>query len=288
MESATGLTLAYKAVFRLVMDTLKFTASYESHVNDDVGVLKEVEDYVREVFQQCKEAEAKRMLSKCAVKNKMGKEPYLGIAGEGGRRVRSILYVRNKDLEACLGKKKRMVIALFQVTSAGKVNVVVKSWSRKKSEAKIRYELLIDVCVKVIEGRRSHLGEVLVRLERKDKLESRGSGRRMFLFAVELLCFDLHPCEGVSKSLAVGSWIMIVEVGWDSMFDREFVSREVEVLIGSFWKLSFRQDLGFIPSGNVVLSSTYVGKILGADQLLVILCPYRGTKTAGIRYGTFP
>ncbi|GJZ45770.1 hypothetical protein Tco_0593366 [Tanacetum coccineum] len=46
----------------------------------------------------------------------------------------------------------------------------------------------------------------------------------------------------------------------------------VEVLIGSFWKLSFRQDLGFIPSGNVVLSSTYVGKILGADQLLVILC----------------
>ncbi|GJR10349.1 putative ribonuclease H-like domain-containing protein [Tanacetum coccineum] len=33
-----------------------------------------------------------------------------------------------------------------------------------------------------------------------------------------------------------------------------------------------RQDLGFIPSDNVVLSSTYVGKILGADQLLVILC----------------
>ncbi|GJY28098.1 hypothetical protein Tco_0403865 [Tanacetum coccineum] len=37
-------------------------------------------------------------------------------------------------------------------------------------------------------------------------------------------------------------------------------------------KLASRQDLGFIPSGNVVLSSTYVGKILGADQLLVILC----------------
>ncbi|GJS79720.1 hypothetical protein Tco_0729601 [Tanacetum coccineum] len=30
-------------------------------------------------------------------------------------------------------------------------------------------------------------------------------------------------------------------------------------------KLAIRQDLGFIPSGNVVLSSTYVGKILGAD-----------------------
>ncbi|GKE75092.1 hypothetical protein Tco_1537133, partial [Tanacetum coccineum] len=36
-------------------------------------------------------------------------------------------------------------------------------------------------------------------------------------------------------------------------------------------KLANRQDLGFIPSGNVVLSSTYFGKILGADQLLVIL-----------------
>ncbi|GJR88253.1 putative ribonuclease H-like domain-containing protein [Tanacetum coccineum] len=43
-----------------------------------------------------------------------------------------------------------------------------------------------------------------------------------------------------------------------------------------------RQDLGFIPSGNVVLSSTYVGKILGADQLLVILC-YR-YQESGIGY----
>ncbi|GJZ38099.1 hypothetical protein Tco_0584290 [Tanacetum coccineum] len=42
------------------------------------------------------------------------------------------------------------------------------------------------------------------------------------------------------------------------------------------------QDLGFIPSGNVVLSSTYVGKILGADQLLVILC-YR-YQESGIGY----
>ncbi|GJR04089.1 hypothetical protein Tco_0527073 [Tanacetum coccineum] len=43
-----------------------------------------------------------------------------------------------------------------------------------------------------------------------------------------------------------------------------------------------QQDLGFIPSGNVVLSSTYVGKILGADQLLVILC-YR-YQESGIGY----
>ncbi|GJW47989.1 hypothetical protein Tco_0079635 [Tanacetum coccineum] len=44
----------------------------------------------------------------------------------------------------------------------------------------------------------------------------------------------------------------------------------------------YKQDLGFIPSGNVVLSSTYVGKILGADQLLVILC-YR-YQESGIGY----
>ncbi|GJW06128.1 putative ribonuclease H-like domain-containing protein [Tanacetum coccineum] len=47
-------------------------------------------------------------------------------------------------------------------------------------------------------------------------------------------------------------------------------------------KLAIKQDLGFIPSGNVVLSSTYVGKILGADQLLVILC-YR-YQESGIGY----
>ncbi|GJZ50704.1 hypothetical protein Tco_0605219 [Tanacetum coccineum] len=47
-------------------------------------------------------------------------------------------------------------------------------------------------------------------------------------------------------------------------------------------ELAIRQDLGFIPSGNVVLSSTYVGKILGADQLLVILC-YR-YQESGIGY----
>ncbi|GJU24709.1 reverse transcriptase domain-containing protein [Tanacetum coccineum] len=47
-------------------------------------------------------------------------------------------------------------------------------------------------------------------------------------------------------------------------------------------KLANRQDLGFIPSDNVVLSSTYVGKILGADQLLVILC-YR-YQESGIGY----
>ncbi|GJU59181.1 hypothetical protein Tco_1236947 [Tanacetum coccineum] len=51
----------------------------------------------------------------------------------------------------------------------------------------------------------------------------------------------------------------------------------------SFFSPFFKwQDLGFIPSDNVVLSSTYVGKILGADQLLVILC-YR-YQESGIGY----
>ncbi|GJX71254.1 protein BUD31 homolog 2 [Tanacetum coccineum] len=42
------------------------------------------------------------------------------------------------------------------------------------------------------------------------------------------------------------------------------------------------QDLVIYPDVNVVLSSTYVGKILGADQLLVILC-YR-YQESGIGY----
>ncbi|GJX04295.1 putative reverse transcriptase domain-containing protein [Tanacetum coccineum] len=61
-------------------------------------------------------------------------------------------------------------------------------------------------------------------------------------------------------------------------------SKIVRVICEEFvdLKLAIRQDLGFIPSGNVVLSSTYVGKILGADQLLVILC-YR-YQESGIGY----
>ncbi|GKD30849.1 hypothetical protein Tco_1241627 [Tanacetum coccineum] len=58
--------------------------------------------------------------------------------------------------------------------------------------------------------------------------------------------------------------------------------KQVGTASSSDFLLSFRQDLGFIPSGNVVLSSTYVGKILGADQLLVILC-YR-YQESGIGY----
>ncbi|GJZ80053.1 zinc finger, CCHC-type containing protein [Tanacetum coccineum] len=64
------------------------------------------------------------------------------------------------------------------------------------------------------------------------------------------------------------------------IFDNIIVRDICEVFVDL--KLAIRQDLGFIPSGNVVLSSTYVGKILGADQLLVILC-YR-YQESGIGY----
>ncbi|GKC34461.1 putative reverse transcriptase domain-containing protein, partial [Tanacetum coccineum] len=95
------------------------------------------------------------------------------------------------------------------------------------------------------------------------------------------------------------SKIALVKVRWNSKRGPEFtweredymkskypqllmiIVREIcEVFVDL--KLAIRQDLGFIPSGNVVLSSTYVGKILGADQLLVILC-YR-YQESGIGY----
>ncbi|GJZ41737.1 hypothetical protein Tco_0588623 [Tanacetum coccineum] len=70
-----------------------------------------------------------------------------------------------------------------------------------------------------------------------------------------------------------GSYLDVEGIKW--------IVREIcEVFVDL--KLAIRQDLGFIPSGNVVLSSTYVGKILGADQLLVILC-YR-YQESGIGY----
>ncbi|GKA45858.1 hypothetical protein Tco_0738654 [Tanacetum coccineum] len=94
------------------------------------------------------------------------------------------------------------------------------------------------------------------------------------------------------------SRIALVKVRWESKrgpeftWEREdfmktkypelFVDRDNEIDTFVDLKLAIRQDLGFIPSDNVVLSSTYVGKILGADQLLVILC-YR-YQESGIGY----
>ncbi|GJS36042.1 hypothetical protein Tco_0534424 [Tanacetum coccineum] len=75
------------------------------------------------------------------------------------------------------------------------------------------------------------------------------------------------------------SKIALVKVRWNSKRGPEFTWERKDYMKSKHPQL---QDLGFIPSGNVVLSSTYVGKILGADQLLVILC-YR-YQESGIGY----
>ncbi|GJR40163.1 hypothetical protein Tco_1215847 [Tanacetum coccineum] len=72
-----------------------------------------------------------------------------------------------------------------------------------------------------------------------------------------------------------GSYLDVEGIKWSIQF-------QGCMMFQKHGKLIPRQDLGFIPSGNVVLSSTYVGKILGADQLLVILC-YR-YQESGIGY----
>ncbi|GJZ95957.1 hypothetical protein Tco_0668291 [Tanacetum coccineum] len=73
-----------------------------------------------------------------------------------------------------------------------------------------------------------------------------------------------------SKLQCMDNMLLLYDLSWH-------VDCDIGVIV-----YSRRQDLGFIPSDNVVLSSTYVGKILGADQLLVILC-YR-YQESGIGY----
>ncbi|GKD98376.1 hypothetical protein Tco_1382273, partial [Tanacetum coccineum] len=89
------------------------------------------------------------------------------------------------------------------------------------------------------------------------------------------------------RLIGIGFVLDFVEFISFTFGDKEMISvieaivREIcEVFVDL--KLAIRQDLGFFPGGNVVLSSTYVGKILGADQLLVILC-YR-YQESGIGY----
>ncbi|GJW66355.1 hypothetical protein Tco_0120779 [Tanacetum coccineum] len=81
-----------------------------------------------------------------------------------------------------------------------------------------------------------------------------------------------HPSPSISSKINLGRRTRPWEV-WDCQLGN--------LTAGKVSGGGGRQDLGFIPSGNVVLSSTYVGKILGADQLLVILC-YR-YQESGIR-----
>ncbi|GJY41097.1 hypothetical protein Tco_0428367 [Tanacetum coccineum] len=123
---------------------------------DDRGVTEGRED-VREVFQQ-RGSGAKRKLSRCG-RNQMGNEPILALP-EGADDFVVYYDARSKDLEACLEKKgegdclyvatteeglnmrQRRWMKLFSEYGfkakyhLGKANVVVESWSRKKSEAK--------------------------------------------------------------------------------------------------------------------------------------------------------
>ncbi|GJR71431.1 hypothetical protein Tco_0083796 [Tanacetum coccineum] len=105
---------------------------------DDRGVTEGRED-VREVFQQ-RGSGAKRKLSRCG-RNQMGNEPILALPEEADDFV--VYYdARSKDLEACL-EKKRSEYGFEAKYHLGKANVVVESWSRRKSEAK--NEFWIDV-----------------------------------------------------------------------------------------------------------------------------------------------
>ncbi|GJY12011.1 hypothetical protein Tco_0381320 [Tanacetum coccineum] len=107
---------------------------------DDHGVTKGRED-VREVFQR-RGSGAKRKISRCG-RNQMGNEPILALP-EGADDFVVYYDARSKDLEACLGKRRSEYGFEVQY-HLGKANVVVESWSRKKSEAK--NEFWIDVTV---------------------------------------------------------------------------------------------------------------------------------------------
>ncbi|GJR29698.1 hypothetical protein Tco_1105930 [Tanacetum coccineum] len=99
-----------------------------------------IED-VHEIFQQ-RGSGVRRKLSRCG-RNQLGNEPILTLP-EGAND--SVVYydAQSKDLEACLGKRRSEYGFEVQY-HLGKANVVVESWSRKKSEAK--NEFWIDVTV---------------------------------------------------------------------------------------------------------------------------------------------
>ncbi|GJS48550.1 hypothetical protein Tco_0598671 [Tanacetum coccineum] len=129
---------------------------------DDRGVTEGRED-VREIFQQHGSG-AKKKLSRCG-RNQMGNEPILALP-EGADDFVVYYDARSKDLEACLEKKEKVIacssrqlkvlmkdcmtyvsrwMKLFSEYGfeakyhLGKANVVVESWSRRKSEAKNKF-----------------------------------------------------------------------------------------------------------------------------------------------------
>ncbi|GKD29698.1 hypothetical protein Tco_1240476 [Tanacetum coccineum] len=120
---------------------------------DDRGVTEGRED-VREVFQQ-RGSGAKRKLSRRG-RNQMGNDPILALP-EGADDFVVYYDARSKDLEACLEKKEKVIACTSRQLKVlmkdcmtnvdgfeakyhlGKANVVVESWSRKKSEAKNKF-----------------------------------------------------------------------------------------------------------------------------------------------------
>ncbi|GJT79195.1 hypothetical protein Tco_1053537 [Tanacetum coccineum] len=112
---------------------------------DDRGVTEGRED-VREVFQQ-RGSGAKRKLSRCG-RNQMGNEPVIALP-EGADDFIVYYDARSKDLEVYLVEERGRLLSrwmkLFNEYGfeakyhLGKANVVVESWSRKKSEAKNKF-----------------------------------------------------------------------------------------------------------------------------------------------------
>ncbi|GJU66158.1 hypothetical protein Tco_1252417 [Tanacetum coccineum] len=105
---------------------------------DDHEVTKGRED-VREIFQR-RGSEAKRKIARCEM-NQMDNEPILALP-EGANDFVVYYDALSKDSEACLGKRRSEYGFEVQY-HLGKANVVVESWSRKKSEAK--NEFWIDI-----------------------------------------------------------------------------------------------------------------------------------------------
>ncbi|GJY13248.1 hypothetical protein Tco_0382557 [Tanacetum coccineum] len=121
---------------------------------DDRRVTEGRED-VREVFQQ-RRSGAKRKLSRCG-RDQMGNEPILALP-EGADDFVVYYDARSKDLEACL-EKGRSEYGFEAKYHMGKANVVVESWSRRKSEAK--NEFWIDVLRSKIRSRKDVGGLLL-------------------------------------------------------------------------------------------------------------------------------
>ncbi|GJU66285.1 hypothetical protein Tco_1252544 [Tanacetum coccineum] len=169
----------------------------------------------------------------------------------------------------------------------GKANVVVEPWSRRKSEAK--NEFWIDVAwlgptsvkidgewfILVRQGSDLHLEKC------KDLGHGRARRRALFREASEARYGQGNVDVVFSCSFGIVVLLFATSVEYDRLVK---VVGIPSVALEVYWEREdyMRQDLGFIPSDNVVLSSTYVGKILGADQLLVILC-YR-YQESGIGY----